>query len=285
MEKNELTTRDQLKKYFETGKYPTQSEFAELIDSLRLKEDVMTRRELTIFANSLASIDNIFVSFLAINVGDLKFSIAVSTNDEPDQVISAGDFKSILDRRYVIGSAPYTIKVNEISDGDLGETEYYSLLYQLNQTYNIYRIFGSNLNAIHDGFDFGKLESIGLPIQISKVDYRRRINVLNTNVKFVNKTEVPIRYRIEASGWSDRYRAEDTVTDHYDIGDYLTFYYNADLRKIDQSIQCDIYDEDNGKLLTTGYLHAGQNQTSWNGGQIVEVRNVRIECNYSVDEK
>ncbi|MDF2834255.1 hypothetical protein [Chryseobacterium indoltheticum] len=245
----------------------------------------MTNREAIILANRLASIDNAFISFSRINVGDLKFSIVVSTNDEPDQVISSGDFKSMIDRCYIIGSAPYTIKVNEISDGDLGETEYYSLLYQLNQTYSIYRIFGSNLNTIYDDFDFGKLENIGLPIQISKVNYGSRINVLHTSVKFVNKTEVSIQYRIEAAGWSDRYRDEDTVTDHYDIGDYLVFYYNADLRKTDQSIQCDIYDEDNGKLLTTGYLHAGQNQTSWNGGQIVEVRNVRIECYYSAGEK
>ncbi|AZA63001.1 hypothetical protein [Chryseobacterium indoltheticum] len=285
MEIEELTTRDQLKTYFETGKYPTQSQFSDLIDSFTLKEDVMTNREAIILANRLASIDNAFISFSKINVGDLKFSIVVSTNDEPDQVISSGDFKSMIDRCYIIGSAPYTIKVNEISDGNLGETEYYSLLYQLNQTYSIYRIFGSNLNTVYDDFDFGKLENIGLPIQISKVNYGSRINVLHTSVKFVNKTEVSIQYRIEAAGWSDRYRDEDTVTDHYDIGDYLVFYYNADLRKTDQSIQCDIYDEDNDKLLTTGYLHAGQNQTSWNGGQVVEVRNVRIECYYSAGEK
>jgi len=285
MEIEELTTRDQLKTYFETGKYPTQSQFSDLIDSFTLKEDVMTNREAIILANRLASIDNAFISFSRINVGDLKFSIVVSTNDEPDQVISSGDFKSMIDRCYIIGSAPYTIKVNEISDGNLGEKEYYSLLYQLNQTYSIYRIFGNNLNTIPEGFEFGELDNIGLPIQISKVNYGRRINVVNTSVKFVNKTEVSIQYRIEAAGWSDRYRDEDMVTDHYDIGDYLVFYYNADLRKTDQSIQCDIYDEDNDKLLTTGYLHAGQNQTSWNGGQVMEVRNVRIECYYSAGEK
>ncbi|MDF2834256.1 MAG: hypothetical protein K0Q82_3362 [Chryseobacterium indoltheticum] len=32
MEIEELTTRDQLKTYFETGKYPTQSQFSDLID-------------------------------------------------------------------------------------------------------------------------------------------------------------------------------------------------------------------------------------------------------------
>ncbi|UTX50097.1 hypothetical protein [Chryseobacterium sp. MA9] len=280
MEENKLTTRDQLKIYFETGKYPTESQFADLIDSLRLREDVFTKRELAIFANNLAAIDNLYVNFLANNVGNLKFSIVVSTNDEPDQVISSTDFRSFLDKRYIIGSAPYTIKVKEIVEGDLGETEYYNLAYQLNQTYTIYRLFGNNLNAVSAGFDFGEVESIGLPIQITKGAYGKKINILNTNVKFINKTEVPIQYRIEAVGWGDQYRAEDTVTDHYDLGDYLTFFYKADLTKINQHIKCEVYNAENDTLLTTGYLSAGQNQNSVNGGQINEVRNVRIECSY-----
>lgn len=280
-----LTTREQLKAYFETGKYPTESQFSDLIDLLRLKEDVLTKKELAIFANNLAAIDNVFVNFLVSDMGNLNFSIVVSTEDEPDQVISARDFKSFLDKRYIIGSAPYTIKVKEVEEGDLRENEYYSLVYQLNQTYSIFRLFGNNLKTVPVGFDFGELESIGLPIQISKGDYGKKINVLNTNIKFVNKTQVSIRYRVQAPGWSNTYRSEDTVTDHYDLGDYFTFYYNADLTKVDQSIQCNVYDADNDNLLTTAYLNAGQNQNNLNGGQVVGIRNVRIECNYSADEK
>ncbi|MDR3023940.1 hypothetical protein [Chryseobacterium sp.] len=280
MEENNLTTRDQLKNYFETGKYPTESQFADLIDSLRLREDVFTKKELAKFANSLTTLDNLFVNYLANGVGSLKFSIVISTNDEPDQVISSSDFKSLFDKQYVIGSAPYTIKIKEIFEGDLGETEYYILAYQLNQTYIINRLFGNNLKAVSAGFDFGEVESIGLPIQITKGAYGQKINVLNTSVKFINKTEVPILYRIEAVGWSNRYRDEDTVTDHYDLGDYLTFFYKADLTNINQHIKCDVYNADNNTLLTTGYLSAGQNQNSVNGGRINEVRNVRIECSY-----
>lgn len=284
MEINKLTTREQLKAYFKTGKYPTESQFSDLIDLLRLKEDVLTKRELVIFANNLASIDNAFVYCSANNVGNLKFSIAVSTNDESDQVISIKDFKNILDKRYIIGSAPYTIKVQEVEEGDLGENEYYSLGYQLDQTYNIFRLFGNNLKTVPVGFDFGKLESIGLPIQISKVDYSKKLNVLNTSVKFVNNTRIPIRYRMEAPGWSNQYGIEDTITDHYDLGDYFTFYYSADLAKGGQSIQCDVYDADNDNLLTTAYLHSGQNQHNLNGGQVVGIRNVRIECNYEAPQ-
>lgn len=281
-----LNTRDLLKTYFETGKYPTQSQFADLIDSLRLREDILTKRELAILANNLASIDNIYVTFFLSNAGSLKFSIVVSTSDEPDQVISSASFKSLLDKQYLIGSAPYTIKVKEIQEGSLGETEYYSLAYQLNQTYTIYRLFGNNLKTVLPaGFDFGELESVGLPIQISKVDYGKKINILNTEVKFVNKTEVPVRYRIDASGWSDRYRDEDMVTDHYDLGDYLAFYYNADLTKISQSVKCEIYDAENNTLLSTVYLPAGQNQNSFNGGQVSGIRKIRIECSYSENIK
>ncbi len=285
MEENTPTTRDQLKNYFETGKYPTQSQFADLIDAIRLRDDVLTKRELAIFANSLEAIDNLFVNFLANNVGNLKFSIVVSTNDEPDQVISSTDFKNFLDKRYFIGSAPYTIKVKEIFEGDLKETEYYNLAYQSNQSHIIYRLFGNNLKTMPVGFDFGALEGISLAIQISKGDYGRKINILNTSIKFINKTEVPIQYRTEGAGWSDRYRAEDTVTDHYDLEDYLSFYYRADLTKISKAIKCEVYNTENDTLLTTGYLPAGQKQISLYGGQVNGVRNVRIECSYSENVK
>lgn len=283
MEENKLTTRDQLKAYFETGKYPTEVQFADLIDSLRLKEDVLTKKELAILANNLASIDNVYIVCLVNNVGNLKFSIVISTNDAEDQVLSAGDFKGLLDRRFIIGSAPYTIKVKEIIEGDLKENEYYNLTYQLDQTYTITRLFGNNLKTVSEGFDFGELESVGLPIQLSKVDYGRKINTLHTNVKFVNKTEVPIQYRLQASGWGDRYRTEDTVTDHYDLGDYLYLNYKADLTKIEDTIKCDIYNADNDTLLTTAYLVARENHTSLDGGQVKGMKNIRIECSYSVD--
>lgn len=280
-----LTTRDLLKAYFETGKYPTQSQFADLIDSLRLKEDVFTKKEMAILANNLASLDNIFVKIFVNNTGNLKFSIVVSSGDEPDQVISSTDFKSLLDKQYLIGTAPYTIKVKEIFEGDLGETEYYSLSYQLDQTYTIYRMFGNNLKTLPVGFDFGKLDSTGLPMQISKGNYGKKINILNTSVTFINKTELPVQYRIESYGWSDRYRTEDTVTDHYDLGDSLNFYYKADLTKINQSIKCEIYNAENDTLLTTGYMQAGQNHNSLNGGQINGIRKIRIECSYSENAK
>lgn len=285
MEENKLTTRDHLKTYFETGKHPTQSQFADLIDSLRLRDDVLTRRELAIFANNLAAIDNVFINILGENVGNLKFSIVVSTNDEPDQILSLSDFKNFLDKRYLIGNAPYTIRIKEIVDGDLGETDYYSLVYQLNQDYSIYILFGNNLKTLPVGFDLGELDSIGLPLQISRINYGRKVNILNTDVKFINKTDLPVSYRIIAPAWNDRYRTEDTVTSHYDLGDYLNLYYNADLTKVNRSIKCEIYNAENNTLLTTVYLPAGQNHKSFSGGQVNEIRKIRIECSYSENAK
>ncbi|WP_346985733.1 hypothetical protein [Chryseobacterium sp. POE27] len=45
MEKNEITTKEKLKTYFETGKYPTESQFAEWIDSYWHKEENITSQE------------------------------------------------------------------------------------------------------------------------------------------------------------------------------------------------------------------------------------------------
>jgi hypothetical protein len=56
-------------------------------------------------------------------------------------------------RQYLLGNAPYTIKVKNISGGNLKETEYYSLGYQLTDNYQIRRLFGNNLHTISEGFD------------------------------------------------------------------------------------------------------------------------------------
>ncbi|KFF10880.1 hypothetical protein IW15_17015 [Chryseobacterium soli] len=45
MEKKEITTKDELKTYFETGKYPTQSQFSDFIDSYWHKEENIESQE------------------------------------------------------------------------------------------------------------------------------------------------------------------------------------------------------------------------------------------------
>ncbi|KFF10878.1 hypothetical protein IW15_17000 [Chryseobacterium soli] len=281
MEKNKLSTRDQLKTYFEKGKYPTQSQFSDLIDSLTLKEDVMTNKETAILANILASLDNGYIDYSSSQVGTLQFPIAISSRDEEDQEITIGNTSYRMEKRYFLGSEPYTIKVKKISGEELGENEYYSLIYQINQNFTINKFFGNNLPAIPDGFELGTLEGKRLSIQIVKQNLGRKVNIVNTSIRFINKTGVLIQYRAEAGSWGDIYRSEDTVTDHYDIGDFLYLYYNVDLRKTEQSIVCKVYDTDNEGLLMTGYLNAGQNnQNSWGGGVINKIRNIRIECDY-----
>ncbi|RKE82294.1 hypothetical protein [Chryseobacterium sp. AG363] len=285
MEENKLTPREELKTYFETGKHPTQGQFSELIDSLRHKKDVLTNKEMVILANSLALIDNAFIYYSTNEVGNLKFRIGISSQDEEDQIVTVRQTDNAVEKQFLLGRAPYTFKVKEISEETLKETEYYLLRYEISQSYTIFRMFGNGLNTIPEGFDLGALEGKRLPVFIYKQNFGRKINVLNTNIKFINKTEVPIQYRVSASNWSDRFRAEDMVTDHYDISDHLSFNYKADLTGLSESVRCDIFDEDTNNLLTTGFLYAGQSQDAWYGGDINEIRNVRIECSYSINEK
>ncbi|ANF52040.1 hypothetical protein A0O34_16635 [Chryseobacterium glaciei] len=280
MEENELTTREKLKTYFETGKYPTQSQFAEFIDSLKFKEDVLTNKEVAIIANSLATIDNGYISYFVSGIGDQKFSVVVNSKDEDDQIITMGNTNS-QQKRYFFGNAPYTIKGKDFPTEGLVGTEYYSLSYQTNYRYSISRLFGNNLPTIPDGFEFGMLEGDWLNLSISKLNFEQQLNIINTKIKFVNKTGVTIKYRVQSALWGDISRSEDTVTNHYDMSDDLSFFFNSDLRGVNQSIECKVFDEDNGSLLITGNLNAGENNENVWGGQIVGVRNVRIECNYS----
>ena len=284
MEDNKLITRDQLKTYFETGKYPTESQFSDLIDSLKHKEDILNRRELLILANNLATIDDTYVYYTANRVGNLEMQIVVSSFDEEDQMIIIKDASKLgVVRQFLIGKEPYTIKLKEISQSDLKENEYYSLIYKLSDNDQVSRLFGNNLNTISEGFDFGELKSFKLPIDISKVSSSKKLNIVNTNIKFINNTSLPIQYRAYTQYWSEAFKSEDLRTDHYDAWDNLSFQYIADLRKFDKTIRCDIYDDNTNMLLTTGYLLAWQYQDYWDGGYVEKARNIRIECNYSVE--
>lgn len=280
MKKNELTTREQLKTYFETGKHPTQSQFSDLLDSLRLKEDALTNKEVAILANSLTTMHNGYIYYSINDIEDQKFSIVVSSKNEEDQVITTGNTQK-QEKRYFFGDAPYTIKAKDFPKKGLGKTAYYTMSYQINQGYWMSILFGNNLPEILDGFEFGKLEGDSFSLNMSKIDFGQQINIINTKIKFVNKTEVSIEYKAQGGFWGDKYRTEDSVTNHYNMWDDLTFLYNTDLREIGQSIECKLFDADNESLLMIAYLNAGQNnQNTW-GGQAVRVRNIRIECDYA----
>lgn len=281
MEDNKLITRDQLKTYFETGKYPTQSQFSDLIDSLKHKEDILNRRELLILANSLVTIDDATFYYTTNNVDDIKMQVAISSSNEEDQMITIKNYMSLgAVKQYLLGSAPYTAEIKKTVSGDLNGTVYYSLNYALNKSYRISRLFGNNLPGIPDGFYLGEVNNFNVALEINKADFGQKIETINTEIKFINKTEVPIQYMVSSQYWGDRARSEDSVTDHYSAWDFLIFNYNADLRAFSQSVRCDIYNDNDNKLLTTGYLQAGFNQDLWSGGGINGVRNVRIECTH-----
>lgn len=281
MEENKPTSREELKSYFEAGDYPTQGQFGKLIDSLRHKGDVLTNKEAAILANSLATIENGYIQYFIVNVENQKFSLVVNQQDEENQQIEMGETKGNYVNQYFLGSAPYTIKAKEFPAEGLREYEYYLLQYQIDPAYNIQKLFGNNLPTIKEGFELGTLKGKILTFQLQKYDLGQRLNIVNTNIKFVNKTEIPIQYRAESNYWSDRYQSGDTVTDHYNVYDELYLYYKADLQGIDKTIECKIYNADNEQLLSSGYLYSGQNNENAWGGQVSRVRNVRIECNYT----
>ncbi|UKB81186.1 hypothetical protein [Chryseobacterium sp. MEBOG07] len=283
MEKDNLTTRDKLKTYFETGKYPTQNQFSDLIDSLKLKGDILTNKEAVIIANGLNGVlmNNASIAYYAYNIQGKKFLFTISSADKEDQVITIDDNPYNDKKYYLFGNGPYVIKAKELPTEGLGGTEYYSMMIQIDD-YAVNRLFGNTLPKIPEGFVFGTLKGKRGNVHISGVDAGQKLNVVNTNIKFINKTQVPVQYTLQGNYWSSEYTDKDIVTDHYDAWDSLYLYLRADLQGINQSIECKVYDADHNKLLTTAYFEAGQSNQSVSGGEIKEIRNVRIECNYAV---
>lgn len=284
MEEHKITSREVLKTYFEKGDYPTQDQFAELIDSLKHKEDIPTNKEAVMTVNSLASIRNAYLSYVDMYLGVGKYSLLIRSKDEEDQIISInGNRDGIYNERkiYFFGNAPYFIKLKGDNLEELKEYEYFYLNFQAGPNNIIQRLFGNNFLDILNEFEIGTFEDNTFSFQLQKINLGNEIKIVKTNVKFINKTNIPIRYRSQSNYWGSNYTDQNTVTNHYDFSDYLYFYYRADLTKATQHIVCQVYNEDTGELLVTGYLYAGENNLSnWGGGYVYAVRNVRIECNY-----
>lgn len=280
MEKNKLISREELKTNFRKGESLDQCDFSGFIDSFRHKEDLLTHKEAVTLANTLRLLDNGCIYYSGNNIGDKKFQIAVSSGDEEDQPITVRE--SLRDeKRYLFGNPPYSIKTKQFSAEGLGENEYYSLGFMVDNTLVENKLFGNNLPVIPDGFEIGPVEGKRLQFRIIKQTFGQKLNIINTGVKFVNKTSAPILYSISALYWIHASTNKDIVTAHYDLWDELNLWYKADLRGINERIVCKVYDTDKNILLMTAYLNAGENNTDvWSGGRIMEIRNLKIECDY-----
>ena len=287
MKNNEVTTREKLKTYFQSGDYPTQSEFAELIDSLRHEDDVPSHRDIVNIANRLEALDSKTIEYYASDTGDLKFPIVISQKDADDLIIEIGSKEGISKRQKIFGKGAFTITTKEFPTGELGVNEYYNLSYYSSDgatgpSSELQRLFGNNLPTIPDGFAIGTMEGESSSLYIFKQDMGEKISIVNTNIQFINKTEVDVQYKIYASYWTSIYTNKDMVTDHYDNSDYLNFAFRGDLRKIERSIECKVFNTQNEELLVTANLNPLENnyQVGGNGSSGEKIRNVRIECDY-----
>ena len=285
MKNNEVTTREKLKTYFQLGDYPTQSEFAELIDSLRHKEDVLNYKEIVNFANRLETLDNKTIEFYVRDTGDLKFPIVISQEDADDLIIEIDGKLGMTKRQKIFGKGAFIITAKEFPTEVLETNEYYSLAYnsydRTTGSSELQRLFGNNLPTIPDGFKIGIMEGEYFNLNILKYNIGEKIDVLNTGIQFINKTQVDIQYKVGSGYWSSIYTNKDMITDHYSIADSLNFIFKADLRKIEQSIKCKIFSTHDEKLLMTVDLKPMENNFQVSGANSADkIRDIRIECDY-----
>ncbi|WP_294225953.1 hypothetical protein [uncultured Chryseobacterium sp.] len=278
MENNKLPTREELKTYFETDKVPTQNQFAAVIDALKHKDDIPTNREVAILANSLASINNTYINYNGYNL-DRKFLISLESKGEKEEIVTVENYNGSQQKKYFLGSAPYTVKVIDFPNDGLAEGEYYYLTFAVDQKTVMNKLFGNNLPGIPADFELANSDAKWFSLQINRQYIGRTINIIKTNIKFINNTGENIQYKADGSYIFYQYTAKDLDVNLYDVWDYLNFYYKADLRKSNKNVQCSIYNAENNSLLTTSYMYAGQNSETW-GNQTYGIRNLRIECNY-----
>lgn len=284
MEKSKLTTREELKTYYKTGKYPTQTQFAELIDSLRHKDDAFSYRDIVNIANRLEALDSRTIGYYVSETGDLKFPIVISQKDAEDLVIEAKNNEGIYKAQKIFGNGPFIITAREFPVEVLGINEYYILSYssydEETGSSDLQRLFGNNLPTIPDGFEIGMIKGKESYLNISKQDVGQKLYILNTEIQFINKTAGHIQYKVYSGYWSSTYTNKDMITDHYNITDSLYFTFEADLRNIEKRIECKVFNTHNEELLMTLYLNPMENNHQVGGRWVEKIRNIRIECDY-----
>lgn len=286
--KEEITTRETLKTYFELGDYPTQAQFAELIDSLRHKNDALSYRDIINIANGLETLDSKTIEYYAYDADtvDLKFPIVINQEDADDLIIEIDNKLGTSKRQKIFGKGKFFVTTKEFPTEGLGTNEYYQLSYYsydniTGSSSDMRRLFGNSLPTIPDGFEIGRIEGESSSLYIFKQDMGEKVYILNTGIQFINKTEVDIQYKVDAGNWSSIYTNKDMITNHYSISDYLNFIFRADLRKIERSIVCKVFNTQNEELLTTAYLNPAENNIQvWGDKMVEKIRNIRIECNY-----
>ncbi|WP_066435112.1 hypothetical protein [Chryseobacterium sp. CCH4-E10] len=278
MKKNEITTKEKLKTYFKKGKYPTESQFAELIDSLKLEDEVLTNKELVNFSNMQASLNNGSIIYTNSASEDSEFSIVVSSEEDEEQILTLSNTNREK-KLYFYGSSPYRIRPKNFTAKGLEAYEYYCFYSRIDNAYAVNRLFGNNLPSISETLELGTVNN-DYYIQIYKLNFEQEIHNLHTTFTFVNKTIIPIQYAVYGDYWCNPFTAQNMITDHYNVSDYLNCYYKADFNEFDGSIECKIFNADNNDLIQAVYLTSEQqNQDVW-GGTIIGSRNVRIECDY-----
>lgn len=280
MENNEITTKEKLKTYFETGKYPTETQFAELIDFLSIKDGVQSNKEMVTLANNLASLDNGYILYNTISTENEKFPIVVRSKEGEEQIFTISKTENKEQKRYFQGSAPYAVSTKEFLVEKLEGNRYYSLYTQIDDGHTTNRLFGNNLPPVPENFELGTIENKKISVKITIEDFDRKITNLHTRFTFVNKTDILIEYALYGNSWSNTYISKDMITDHYDLGDFLACFFRADLSGTSKSIVCRIYDADNNALLMEVTLLPGQKNTNVPAGVLSAVRNARIECDY-----
>lgn len=283
-----IRDKNTLKTFFEKGDIPSQNQFEDLIDSFKHQNDtdtfVLTDQEIMSIANRLTSIDNASIEYEFENIADnslIKLNIAQEKVENQEIEIRCNIYNSgIQQRRYFLGDGPFAVTIKEFKSEELQTNEYYSLSVTSQNNNKLLRLIGNKLPTTSlEGFEFGVIDSKSFHFSISKINLGKELNIVHTNIEFINKTDVQIEYKCQSSFWTDIYRSEDSVTAHYDEWDYLIFNYNADMTKEDYAIVCKVYDSDTKELLVTNYfLPRGNYKNFSNGVNATKVRNVMIEC-------
>ncbi len=241
----------------------------------------LTEQEAAIISNLMETLDNGYIEYDCNGIQGHEFNLAVEQQDYEGQVIKIAGEDTYGRKQYFIGNAPYTIKVEDFPKEGLEANEYFFISYSLEGYNTIEKLFGNTLPYLDKGYLLGTVNGDRFGFRAEKQNLGTQVNVVNTDVSFINHTNEDILYRLSSAYWSIWYQNDASFkTEHFDKWDYLLATYRINLADSDKSVVIEIYNADTDELLKTATANKGGAYDGLWGGQVNAVRNIRIEANY-----
>ncbi len=286
-------SREKLKTFFETNKKPGQEDFEKLIDAFVHKDEYekvnpealiagLSEKTILDLANRIEYSEYPIIRSNVSGMAEDFIDIAFTWADKSEQVLKLTGSSRFSREFRLLSKGLYTLTVKEAAVQTLKENEYISFSISLGPGQEFLRLVGHNLSDLSgQKIEVNEIYE-DMEISVEKETFSQSIEEDQGNIRFFNNTSANISYKTTSSEHMSLFRKEDSTFTFYNLSDQVSFRYKADLTNETKKIECKLFNEETGELLSTAFLNPAVNHLNlWGGTAKVDSgKSFRIECDY-----